>query len=194
MLTELLSFNNFKMFDYISVIILAFTIFFSFYRGFVQSLLSLLTWIGAVILTLIFYETLSNFLTYYLNRVSFLEQSGLSSIISTILSIPFVFLASLIVLKKIRSMISADFQKSSLGNLLDKILGLIYGLVFGLLIITLLLIGIDKVTSKGFTNSTFIKDSILYKNLIEKIYVVIIKSSPAIFNEAAETIDENKNQ
>ena len=41
-----------------------------------------------------------------------------------------------------------------------KILGLIYGLVFGLLIITLLLIGIDKVTSKGFTNSTFIKDSI----------------------------------
>ena len=54
--------------------------------------------------------------------------------------------------------------------------------------------GIDKVTSKGFTNSTFIKDSILYKNLIEKIYVVIIKSSPAIFNEAAETIDENKNQ
>ena len=41
--------------------------------------------------------------------------------ISTVLSIPFIFLVSLFILKKVRSLISADFQKSSIGNFLDKL-------------------------------------------------------------------------
>ena len=123
-----------SLFDYFIIIFVALTVTFSFIKGFIQSLLGLLTWIGAVIITLIFYENISNYFASYLNNISFLEKSGLSLIISTVLSIPFIFLVSLIILKKMRSMVSTNFQKSSIGNILDKILGVFYGFIFGILL------------------------------------------------------------
>ena len=100
----MMSFETLSLFDYFILIIIIISMIFSFMKGFVQSLLGLLTWIGSTIITLIFYENLSNFISSYINRIEFFEQSGLSVIISTVLSIPFIFLLSLILLRKIKSL------------------------------------------------------------------------------------------
>ena len=46
--------ENLNLFDYFIIVIFSISMFFSFIKGFTQSLLSLLTWIGAVIITIIF--------------------------------------------------------------------------------------------------------------------------------------------
>ena len=61
-----MSFESLSLFDYFIFIIISISIIFSFIKGFVQSLLGLLTWIGATIITLIFYENLSNFISFKL--------------------------------------------------------------------------------------------------------------------------------
>ena len=75
-----MSLESLSLLDYIIIIIISASVIFSFIKGFVQSLLGLLTWIGAVILTLIFYENLSNFVISYINRISFLEETGISKV------------------------------------------------------------------------------------------------------------------
>ena len=185
-------FENFSLLDYIIFIIVIVSTIYSFYRGFVQSLLGLLTWIGAVIITLIFYEQLALFIASYLNKISFLEETGLSIILSTLLSIPFVFLTSLIILKKIRSMISSDFQKSSIGNFLDKILGFIYGAFFGLLIISVIFITINNFAN-SVIESNFIRNSYLYPYIDEFNKTFIIEYSPKLLDETNQIIEENSN-
>ena len=76
-----MSFETLSIFDYFIIIIIITSVFFSFIKGFVQSLLGLLTWIGATIITLIFYENLSNFISNYINTIEVFEKSGLSVII-----------------------------------------------------------------------------------------------------------------
>lgn len=188
----MMSFETLSLFDYFILIIIIISMIFSFMKGFVQSLLGLLTWIGSTIITLIFYENLSNFISSYINRIEFFEQSGLSVIISTVLSIPFIFLLSLILLRKIKSLISTNFQKSSLGTFFDKIFGIIYGFTFGLIIISITTITIEKIY-KNFQNTKLINNSTLYTylDIINKDY--IIKYSPLIVNESNTVIENNSN-
>jgi len=49
--------------DYVILSISFIIIIFSFLRGFINSLLSLLTWIGSIIITIYSYKTLSLFIT-----------------------------------------------------------------------------------------------------------------------------------
>lgn len=182
--------QSLHLLDYILIIIISITIIFSFFKGFIQSLLGLLTWVGAVIITLIFYENFANFISSYLNKINFLEESGLSIIISTILSIPFIFLVSLIILKKARNMISADFQKSSLGSIIDRLFGIVYGFIFGLLVISISLITINNI-SKGFSSSAFVKNSILYPYIDELNSNYIMKYIPVLIDETNSTIENN---
>ena len=161
-----MSFETLYLFDYFIIIIIFISMIFSFIKGFVQSLLGLLTWIGATIITLIFYQNLSNYIyNNFINRIEYIEQNELlSDIISKGLSIPFIFLLSLILLKKIRSLISTNFQKSSLGTFFDKIFGIIYGFAFGLIIILITNITIEKIYP-NFPNTRLIKNSTLYPYL-----------------------------
>jgi len=185
-----MSFETLSIFDYFIIIIIITSVFFSFIKGFVQSLLGLLTWIGATIITLIFYENLSNFISNYINTIEFFEKSGLSVIISTGLSIPFIFLLSLILLRKIKSLISTNFQKSSIGTFFDKIFGIIYGFVFGVVIISITTITIEKLY-KNFPNTELIKNSTLYAylNTINKDY--ISRFTPLIIDETNTVIENN---
>ena len=185
-----MSFETLSIFDYFIIIIIITSVFFSFIKGFVQSLLGLLTWIGATIITLIFYENLSNFISNYINTIEFFEKSGLSVIISTGLSIPFIFLLSLILLRKIKSLISTNFQKSSIGTFFDKIFGIIYGFVFGVVIISITTITIEKLY-KNFPNTELIKNSTLYTylNTINKDY--ISRFTPLIIDETNTVIENN---
>ena len=150
----------------------------------------MLTWIGATIITLIFYENLSNFISNYINKIEFFEKSGISVIISTGLSIPFIFLLSLILLRKIKSLLSTNFQKSSIGTFFDKIFGIIYGFVFGIVIISITTITIEKLY-KNFPNTELIKNSTLYTylNTINKDY--ISRFTPLIIDETNTVIENN---
>ena len=185
-----MSFETLSIFDYFIIIIIITSVFFSFIKGFVQSLLGLLTWIGATIITLIFYENLSNFISNYINTIEFFEKSGLSVIISTGLSIPFIFLLSLILLRKIKSLISTNFQKSSIGTFFDKIFGIIYGFVFGVVIISITTITIEKLY-KNFPSTELINNSTLYTylNTINKDY--ISRFTPLIIDETNTVIENN---
>ena len=196
MTIEFFDYNNFRLFDYFIVIIILLSMFFGFYKGFLQSILGLLTWIGAVIVTVVTQENLSIFLTYYFNKVPLINQTSLPTIISTVLSIIFIFIISLIILRKIRSIISAEFQKSSIGYYFDKIIGIVYGFIFGLLIISITIVIIDKISSNTFTKLKFINESELYLDKgnfisIEKIINMILKNQAQIIEGTEEIIEEN---
>ena len=117
--------------DYILVIItLLFTIF-SAWKGLIQSVLGLMTWVGSIIITLYSYNAFSNYLNNLLLKIeTFQNYEVLSNYLSIILAIPIIFLISLFILKRIRQILSADLDKQILGILIDKILGTIYGIIF----------------------------------------------------------------
>ena len=89
--------NNLLFLDYVLIVITTLFVFFSIWKGFIQSILGLMTWIGSIIITVIFYEKLSIYLSLQLNQINFLENTGLSQIISKILSIIILFIILLII-------------------------------------------------------------------------------------------------
>ena len=90
-------------YDYIIIFISFLFIIFSFWKGFIQSLLGLLTWVGSIIITIYSYNNLSIFISDQLIKISFFNNYELlTSIIGTVISIPLIFLISLFLLKKIR--------------------------------------------------------------------------------------------
>ena len=80
--------------DYILLIIIFLFVFFSIWKGFIQSILGLMTWIGSIFITLFFYENLANFISKQLNEFEFFENTGISEIIGVIVSIPVIFIIS----------------------------------------------------------------------------------------------------
>ena len=116
--------------DYIIIIISLIIIIFSFWKGFIQSLLSLLTWIGSIIITIYSYIFLATFVSKQLLKIDLFKNYELiANVIGTIIAIPLIFLISLFILKKIRKFLSNDLDQQILGIILDKSLGLIYGLL-----------------------------------------------------------------
>ena len=122
--------TNLYTLDYILLVITLLFVFFSIWKGFIPSILGLMTWVGSIIITLIFYKTLSNYFATKLNEFEFFENTGFSEIIGIIVSIPIIFIISLIILRKIRKLITSDLDKATLGIILDKFFGFIYGLFF----------------------------------------------------------------
>ena len=57
--------------DYILLIIILLFVFFSIWKGFIQSILGLMTWIGSIFITLFFYENLADFISMQLNEFEF---------------------------------------------------------------------------------------------------------------------------
>ena len=158
--------------DYILLLITLTIVFFSIWRGFIQSLLGLMTWIGSIIITLLFYKNLSNYIADQLNKINIMEQLGLSNIFAIIVSIPLIFILSLIVLKKLRTIISADVDKAAFGIIIDKFFGMIYGIVFSYLIFSVLIIVTDQINtdlSLFLFNHSLIFDNI---NLINQNYII----------------------
>ena len=92
--------TNLYTLDYILLVITSLFVFFSIWKGFIQSILGLMTWVGSIIITLIFYEALSNYFASKLNEFEFFENTGFSEIIGIIVSIPIIFIISLIIFLK----------------------------------------------------------------------------------------------
>ena len=85
-----MTFLNFELifFDYVVLILTAVIVVFSFWKGFINSILGLLTWVGSVFVTIFSYQYLSNFLSEQLLYINFLQRfEQFVSVISIIISI-----------------------------------------------------------------------------------------------------------
>jgi len=124
---------NFELllFDYLVVIFSLIIILFSFWKGFINSILGLLTWVGSVFITIYTYELISDYFYNLLISIEFLSSfAEFVSILSLLISIPLIFLISLFIFKRIRRILSSDLDKQILGIILDKFFGVIYGIIF----------------------------------------------------------------
>jgi len=169
-------------FDYVLIILMFLIIIFSGFKGFINSILGLLTWVGAILLTIYTYETFSNFLSKQILDINFFQNyEYLSSIISVILSIPIIFLASIFILKRIRIFLTSDMDKNIMGLIFDKIFGLIYGFIFFYIVLTTSIILLEKFNLSSFSN-WLNNNSLIIQNIdhINDKYLIIINSNKKI--------------
>ena len=185
---------NFQLIDYIISAITILIISISFWKGLIQSFLGLLTWIGSIIITLNFHNSFANFISSQLNKINFFTNCDqLTQLFSFILSIPIIFLISLIVLRRIRKMISSDINHSSYGILLDKIFGIIYGLIFSYVILSTMLFFLqsnflNSLVFEDFVNFLIINSHIVnyvleFNNLYINPYVPYLYNSNEIISD-----------
>jgi uncharacterized membrane protein required for colicin V production len=120
-------------------------ILFSLWKGFIQSILGLFAWLGSILITIYSYDSFANFLSKQILKIKiFQNYEYFSTIISIVIAIPIIFLISLFILKKVRKIISSDIDKQILGKVFDKILGTMYGVLFSYLVLTALLIMLER--------------------------------------------------
>ena len=132
-------------YDYIILIILLLILIICFLKGFIQSILGLLTWIGSILITIYTYTAFAQFITNRILNINFFQNyEYLTNLGSIIISIPIIFLLSLFVLRRVRGFLSSDLDKEIFGKILDKLFGLFYGLIFFYAILSTLLIFINK--------------------------------------------------
>ncbi len=132
-------------YDYIVMTIILLIILFSLWKGFIQSILGLFAWLGSILITIYSYDSFANFLSKQILKIEiFQNYEYFSTIISIVIAIPIIFLISLFILKKVRKIISSDIDKQILGKVFDKILGTIYGALFSYLVLTALLIMLER--------------------------------------------------
>ena len=152
---------NFPL-DYVLLIIAILFIIFSAWKGLIQSILGLLTWVGSIIITLYSYNAFSNFLYTQLLKIKlFQNYEMISNILSIIISIPVTFLISLFILKKIRKFLSSDLDKQIFGIIIDKIFGVIYGLIFTYFIYSTILFTFNKFNFEDLNQWFFDNSQIL---------------------------------
>ena len=157
-------------YDYIIIIICAVFIIFSSWRGFIKSILNLLTWIGSIIITIYSYESLQNFISNQLSKFDILKNyESINNLIGLIISIPVIFLISLFIFKKIRTYIINDMEKNFIGLFFDKIFGFLYGIIFSYFVFATLLYGIEKFDILSslmiwLTDNSYILENINYIN------------------------------
>jgi len=145
-------------FDYIIITIILLITLFSLLKGFIQSILGLLTWIGSILITIYSYNSTSFFLSKQLLNIEiFKEYSYQINIVSIIISIPLIFLISLFFLKKIRKILSSDLDRQILGSIFDKIFGFIYGVIFSYIMFTTVLILLERYDFNNLQN--WLKDN-----------------------------------
>ena len=127
-------------FDYVVIILATIIIIFSFWKGFINSILSFLTWVGSIFITIYAYQYLSEFLNTILLNINILQNfEQFVTIISIIISIPIIFLISLFLLKRIRKFLNSDLDKQIFGIMIDKFFGVIYGIIFSYVVFSSLL-------------------------------------------------------
>ncbi len=161
---------DFLPLDYIILAISLVIILFSFWKGFINSTLSLLTWVGSLFVTVYTYEIFSKIINEYLLSIEiFSNYDQFVYILSILFSIPVIFLISLFILKKIRRMISSDLDKSFIGLIFDKFFGAVYGIVFTYIILSTIIFFSNNNDIQIFYNiNSFLKNNSLIFDEISK--------------------------
>ena len=163
-------------YDYIIILIILLIIFFSFWKGLIQSILGLLTWVGSILITIYSYDTLAVFVTKQMMKIKiFQNYEYLTNIASIIIVIPTIFLISLFLLKRIRNFLSADLDRKILGIIFDKLFGAIYGIVFSYVILSAFIIILEKFNIYDFNDWLIINSNIINSiNLLNNEYFFIV--------------------
>ena len=173
---------NFPL-DYVLLIIAILFIIFSAWKGLIQSILGLLTWVGSIIITLYSYNAFSNFIDTQLLKIKlFQNYEMISNIISTIISIPVIFLISLFILKKVRKFLSSDLDRQIFGIIIDKVFGAIYGLIFTYFIYSTILFTLNKFNFEDL-NQWFIDNSQILSTINNTNEQYIYELLPIIENK-----------
>ncbi len=169
---------NFEIlpFDYLVLSFSIIFIIFGLWKGFINSILSLLSWVGAIFLTITTYDFLSTYFTNQIIKINLFSnlQPEIKFII-TIISIPFIFLISLFILKRVRKFFSSDLDKQILGLLIDKFFGILYGIIFSYLIFSLILYFTNNIDFLKFIYEFMVLNSNIL-NEIDKLNIIIIES------------------
>ena len=152
--------------DHIIITIGSILVIFCFWKGIVNSILGLLTWIGSILITIYFYTSLSEFINKQILKIEILSNyEQITDLISTLLSIPIIFLFSLFILKKLRKIISSDLDSQILGKIIDKIFGFLFGFIFNYIIFTTLIYIINNFEFLNNFNNFLFENSFLLKEL-----------------------------
>jgi len=152
--------------DHIIITIGSILVIFCFWKGIVNSILGLLTWIGSILITIYFYTSLSELLNNQLLKIEVLSNyEQITNLLSTLLSIPIIFLFSLFILKKLRKIISSDLDSQTLGKIIDKIFGFLFGFIFNYLIFTTLIYIINNFEFLNNFNNFLFENSFLLNEL-----------------------------
>ena len=159
--------------DYILFIIAILFIIISAWKGLIQSILGLMTWVGSIIITLYSYNAFSNYLNNQLLKIEiFQNYETLSNFLSIIIAIPVIFLISLFILKRIRLILSADLDKQILGVLIDKALGILYGIIFSYFVFSTIIFTLNKFSFQDLNNWLITNSEILHTvNTINEEYI-----------------------
>ena len=153
-------------FDYIFLCISILFVLFSAWKGFISSILGLLTWVGSIIITIYTYGALSSFIYNQLINIDlFSDYAQITDMIAFIISIPLIFLVSLFLLKKIRKVLNNDLDKQFLGRILDKFFGLLYGFVFSYLIFSTFLFGLENFSYFTSLNNWIMNNSYILQSI-----------------------------
>ena len=163
---------NFPL-DYIVIIITLLFIIFSSWKGLIQSILGLFTWVGSIFIAYYFYPVFSNYLENQFIKIKILQNFEiLSNLLSIIIAIPVIFLLSLFILKRIKKIISSDLDKQILGILVDKILGTIYGVLLSYFIFSTVMFSLNKFNFNNLNNWIMNNSEILNTiNNINEVYI-----------------------
>ena len=150
---------SFDVYDYLVLGISIVITLISIWKGLINSILSLLTWIGSILITIYSWNWFSNFLIVdQLNKINLLNENPINKYIGMMISIPIIFLITLFILKKFRKIITDDIDKQFLGKLLDKVFGLFYGLLFSYILFSAVLHLSDEL-EKYLPNKLFYEES-----------------------------------
>jgi len=133
----------FQPLDYVFISLGLIIIFFSFWRGVINSILGLFTWIGSIFITIYSDEYLSNLIETQLIKTDFFNEE-FSKYLSIGLAIPVIFLLSIFILKKFRSLLSAELDRGFIGIIFDKLFGFIFGFIYCYIIICTLIYCLNK--------------------------------------------------
>ena len=133
----------FQPLDYIFICLGLIIIVLSFWRGVINSILGLFTWIGSIFITIYSYEYLSSFIETQLISTNFFNEK-FSKYLSIGLTIPVIFLLSIFILKKFRSLLSAELDRGFIGIIFDNLFGLIFGFIYCYIIICTLIYCLNK--------------------------------------------------
>ncbi|UDG79283.1 Colicin V production protein [Candidatus Ecksteinia adelgidicola] len=121
--------------DYTIILMITCSALVSFIRGFIQEVLSLLTWIGSFFITSRAYLRFSMYLTYFKDEI-----------IRNSISIIILFVTTLIFGTISNCVINALIKNTKLSST-DRILGICFGMLRGILIVSVILFFIDAYTS-----------------------------------------------
>ncbi|CAL1329075.1 CvpA family protein [Candidatus Providencia siddallii] len=116
-----------SLIDYLIIIIILFSTLISFTRGFIRESLSIVTCYCAILFSVIFYSSITKYITFFENLL-----------IKNIIAILIIIIAVMITGKILNNIVIFFTKKIGLSNI-DNILGICFGLFKGVLIVLLLL-------------------------------------------------------